>query len=189
MTLEIELKYRVSDHGFLEEPLARLGFHRTVTVTEEDQYLNAPDRDFARTGEAFRLRREGENLILSYKGPKLPGVAKTRRELEVPVARSQGDSERLLELLGVLGFRPVGKVVKRRSFLKGSWLGAEVTVCLDSVESIGSFVELEQVVDPSQAEPVSRRLGDLAKNLGLVDLEPRSYLSLVLGRDRGTVTC
>ena len=65
MTLEIELKYRVKDHQSVLITMARLGFEPGLSVIEEDQYLNGPDRDFAITGEAFRLRREDDRYLLT----------------------------------------------------------------------------------------------------------------------------
>jgi len=185
MPLEIEIKYRVCDHGSTTAALGRLGFRSAGVVTEEDHYLNGADRNFAETGEAFRLRREGEGYLLTYKGPRLPGVAKIRREIEVPVTRSAGDAQRLMELLVALGFCPVAKVFKERAVFKGEWQGADVTVCLDSIDSLGTFVELEQLAEEHQADSVSLRLRDLAVALGLSEVESKSYLALVLERGLG----
>jgi adenylate cyclase class IV len=45
---------------------------------------------------------------------------------------------------------------------------------------LGSYIELEQVVDEAEADQVAPRLHDLAANLGLTEVEPKSYLRLVL---------
>jgi adenylate cyclase class IV len=60
-----------------------------------------------------------------------------------------------------------------------------VTVCLDTIEGIGSFVELEQLAEESMAGEVSVRLANLAEELGLLEPEPRSYLGLVLRNAQG----
>lgn len=180
MALEIELKYRVQDHQSVLIPMARLGFEAGHSVIEEDQYLNGPDRDFAITGEAFRLRREDGRYLLTYKGPVLPGTAKIRTEQEVPVANTPEHAAELLALLQSLGYKLVAMVKKRRQFFTGIWQGGNVTVCFDTVSGLGSYIELEQVVDEAEADKVAPRLHDLASNLGLNDQEPRSYLRLVL---------
>lgn len=180
MPLEIELKYRVQDQQSVLEAMCRLGFQRGVIVMEEDQYLNAPDRDFAVTGEAFRIRRENDRYLLTYKGPILPGAAKIRNEREVQVANSPEHAAELLALLQALGYKPVAVVKKRRQFFTGVWQGGIVTVCFDTVEGLGGYIELEQVVDEAVADQVAPRLQNLAANLGLTDLEPRSYLRLIL---------
>src|SRR5207253_9991521 len=52
-------------------------------LDEADHYFNAPDRDFGKTDEAFRLRRVGEQNRITYKGAKQGGPAKTRTEIEI----------------------------------------------------------------------------------------------------------
>lgn len=185
MGLEIELKFRVMDHDQVVSGLVRLGFAFKGAVVEEDEYLNAPDRDFAKTGEAFRLRREGNSQLLTYKGPRLPGKAKVRKEIELTVCDSLDDLSRLLELFLALGYSPVAKVSKKRMIHRGDWHGAEVTVCLDTIEGIGCFVELEQLAEESMVDEVSVRLANLAEELGLSEPEPRSYLGLVLRNAQG----
>ena len=180
MTLEIELKYRVKDHQSVLITMARLGFEPGLSVIEEDQYLNGPDRDFAITGEAFRLRREDDRYLLTYKGPVLPGAAKIRTEQEVPVANTPEHAAELLAMLQSLGYKRVAMVKKRRQFFTGVWQGGNVTVCFDTVIGLGSYIELEQVVDEAEADQVAPRLHDLAANLGLTEVEPKSYLRLVL---------
>src|SRR4051794_3395801 len=66
--LEIEQKYARADFPALERRLAELGVRPGEEVVEADQYFNGPDRDFARTGEAFRLRRVGKDNFLTYRG-------------------------------------------------------------------------------------------------------------------------
>ena len=87
--LEIEFKYRVADFAPVRRQLAAWGAAPDPQIEEEDQYFNAPDRDFARTDEVLRLRRIGGNNRITYKGSKRPGPAggaKTRPEIEIPYA-------------------------------------------------------------------------------------------------------
>src|SRR3569623_322543 len=81
--LEIAQKYADIDPAYLRSRLARLGAVPEVGHHEEDHYFNAADRDFARTGEAFRLRRIGEKNIITYKGPKQAAALKVRLEREI----------------------------------------------------------------------------------------------------------
>ncbi len=59
MGYEIEVKFRVADHADLERRLASRGVVPEGTVEHRDAYLAHPSRDFASTGEAFRIRGEG----------------------------------------------------------------------------------------------------------------------------------
>lgn len=68
--LEIEQKFRLTGNEPIEAGIAEMGAITLGEIMEEDHYFNAPDRDFAKTGEAFRIRRIGEKNFLTYKGPK-----------------------------------------------------------------------------------------------------------------------
>ena len=85
---EVEQKYPLADVAAVEAALARLGATWHATVEQVDRYFNHPCRDFAATDEALRLRRTGEALAITWKGPRLDATAKTRRELELPLAEA-----------------------------------------------------------------------------------------------------
>src|SRR6476469_10282691 len=112
--LEVEMKFPVADHAAIEQRLARAGAPVAAVLDEEDDYFNAPDRDFARTDEALRLRRIGAANFLTYKGPRKDGASKTRTEVEVPCPPGDAAAEAFLKLFGSLGYRPTAVVKKRR---------------------------------------------------------------------------
>ena len=71
---------------------------------EVDRYFNHPARDFAETDEALRIRRIGPVNRITYKGPRVDTVTKTRQELELPLVegeKSAADWITLLEKLGI----------------------------------------------------------------------------------------
>ncbi len=110
MDFEIEVKYRAVDHDQLVQRLAQMGAVTGEAVEHEDIYLSHPARDFAWTGEAFRIRRLGQENRITYKGPRRSGPTKTREEIEIAVAAGPNEFRRLLRLLENLGFRPVATV-------------------------------------------------------------------------------
>jgi pantoate--beta-alanine ligase len=178
--LEIEQKFRVGNHGDLEQRLSALGARRGDEVTEADQYFNAPDRDFGRTGEAFRLRRIGEANFLTYKGPRAAHAIKTRRELEVPLPSGDAAAAEHAAILVDLGYRPVAVVRKRRRSYHLDRDGLSLTVCLDEVEELGRFAEVEVLAPEEQTQAAQSALTTLARELGLSDVEQRSYLTMLL---------
>jgi pantoate--beta-alanine ligase len=180
--LEIEQKYARADFAALERRLAELGARPGEEVAEADQYFNGPDRDFARTGEAFRLRRIGRDNFLTFKGPRAAHAVKTRTELEVPLPPGDEAAEQHAQLLRHLGYRPVTVVRKRRRSFHLVRGGFAFTVCLDDVEEVGRFAEVEVMAPPEQTEAARAALTGLARELGLSDVEQRSYLSLLLSR-------
>ncbi|MCS7045540.1 MAG: class IV adenylate cyclase [Gemmataceae bacterium] len=180
--LEIEMKFAVADFaevvGVLESWQAR-----PEPVREEaDHYFNAPDRDFRRTDEAFRLRRVGADNWLTYKGPKQTGPAKTRDEIEVPLQAGDAVAEKCCRILARLGYRPTAVVRKRRTIWHCRRNEFAMQVCCDEVLELGRFVEIEIVAPPADKSRAEAALQQAAAALGLRDAIRASYLEMHLAR-------
>jgi adenylate cyclase class 2 len=183
--LEVEMKFPVASFAGVEEKLAQGGSHADAPLRQADHHLNAPDRDFARTDEALRLRRVGGANFLTYKGPKRPGPGKSRTEVEVPVGGGDTNADDFLRLLGHLGYRPVAVVRKTRRPFHLRRQGFAVEVCLDEVDGLGKFVEVEIIAPEEQLDAARQALAALAAELGLEKEERRSYLELQLSAAGG----
>lgn len=181
--LEVELKAALlpEQADVLPNVLAALHFAEQAAVQETDIYFNAPDRDFRKTDEALRLRTvitlpEGTaQTLVTYKGAKLDKTSSTRRELETAVE----NFETMRSLFCALGYHPVFTVTKkRRSFTCGA-----KTVCLDRVDGLGDFMELESVLpDGADRETAVQELLALLDTLGVSReaLTRKSYLELLM---------
>ncbi len=178
--LEIEMKFPVADFGSVEETLRRWQARRDPTIDEADHYFNAPDRDFARTDEAFRLRRIGPRNLITYKGPKQAGPAKTRTEMEVPLEDGPAVAEEFCRLVGKLGYRPSAVVHKKRTIWHFERGGFALQACLDEVDSLGRFVEVEIVAEEGKRSQAEKVLEQVAADLELHQIERRSYLEMLL---------
>jgi pantoate--beta-alanine ligase len=186
--LEIEQKYARADFGELQRRLAGLGARPGEDVVESDQYFNAPDRDFARTGEAFRLRRIGADNFLTYKGPRAASAVKTRTELEIPLPSGDAAAEQHARLLTHLGYRLVAVVRKRRHSFHLDRDGFALTICLDDVEGLGHFAEVEALAEPDRSDAARTTLLGLARDLALDQVEQRSYLTMLLATRQAATT-
>lgn len=183
---EVEQKYIVTD---VEQLLGRLS---QLTATEMpieihvDTYLAHPCRDFKTTDEAFRLRQFNSQACVTYKGKRLPGNVKTRPEIELSIR--QTEMPQWLEMMKYLGFEPKPQVFKtRRVFLVDTELNAltnkPFTVAIDEVVDLGRFAEIELLVDDTEhLEEARNHIEQLAVSLGLSQVQPRSYLSLLLAK-------
>ena len=183
---EVELKFAVSQRAALERRLVGMGGELAEPQEQVDRYFAHPCRDFAQTDEALRLRRVGDSVAITWKGPRIDATTKTRREIELDLAREPAAAGAGLtlaswtELLEALGFRRVLEVAKRRQPVRVVWQGAEVDVALDTVAELGEFLELEIMAEQGEV-PVARAcLESLAFELGLGAPERRSYLELIL---------
>jgi adenylate cyclase class 2 len=142
MNYEVERKFRLKNPDELLGKLHSLGVTFADIVAHCDHYYDHPDRDFARTDEALRIRVTDGSVWLAYKGPRIDELTKTRQELEIPLGDQVG-WEAVDELLQVLGFRPVAVVTKRRRPGTLAWRGREISLALDDVDRLGQFLELE----------------------------------------------
>lgn len=181
---EVEQKFRVDDVSELQSRLTDMGASMGDPEQHSDTYYNHPKRDFAQTGEAFRIRRINGIPRITYKGVKLSGAIKARREMEWRLDPGDPDGNQTEELLQVLGFRRVACVQKERLSYLLSGKRSAVGVVIDRVQPIGVFVELECIVaEKSEIEPARDQIHQLSGELGLRTPEPRSYLEMVLEYD------
>lgn len=184
MAFEVELKYPLSHVGefkALVEPMRSSDWFEEV---QTDTYFNHPVRDFAQSDEAVRIRCSNKDVLLTYKGPLLDSVAKTRKEIELPVGEADGNPEQLAEMLTALSFRPVRRVHKKRQTARLNWNNQLVTLSIDQVEGLGAFCELELVTDEDAIEQARDILLQLAGQLELNGpVERRSYLQLLIEKE------
>ncbi|HWR25908.1 MAG TPA: class IV adenylate cyclase [Methanosarcina sp.] len=176
--IEVEVKVR-ADHSKVRSILEKLGAKKIGVEHQSDIYFAAPHRDFAKTDEALRIRSFDGKSVLTYKGPKLDGVSKTREELETPA-----DEVSTTRILNALGFSKAEIVRKTREVFKAE----EITICLDEVEGLGEFLELEITVENERELEASRaKLFELLKQFGFgkKDSIRTSYLEMVLEKKKG----
>ncbi len=174
--LEIEVKARAG-HQQVKELLAGMGANFIGVQHHCDTYFNAPHRDFANTDEALRIRSVDGRSVMTYKGKKLDTVSKTREEFETEV-----DGGNARSILLALGFYEAGVVKKKREIFRFE----NMTICLDSVGSLGEFIEVE-ITAESDIEFHSKHIFSFLDKLGIVEEDSirTSYLEMVLGKDKG----
>ncbi len=181
---EVELKFRMTNERALRARATALGAEPVDAVGQCDLYFNHPQRDFAQTDEALRIRSVGAKNFVTYKGPRVDPHTKTRREIEVGVADSGAAAAALRELYERLGFRAVREVRKQRQTFSLGWQGREFLLAFDQVEGLGAFVEIETLSDEAGRPAAIEAVLTLAAALDLHEPEHRSYLSLLEGQGR-----
>jgi len=175
--LEVELKLRAR-LDLVREKLLEKGARLLERGEEEDLYFRSPIRDFSETDEALRLRLRGSKCALTYKGPRLDALSKTREEIEVEV----GDWRSMKEILRRLGFTEIGRVRKRRE----TYQFKGFLICLDEVQGLGEFIEVEAKAEGDYKALMGETL-TLLEDLGVKGpLIRESYLEMLLkeGLDR-----
>ena len=166
--IEVEVKARAPEG--IAERIASLGGELIAVENHQDLYFNSPHRDFKRSDEALRIRIKEEGPRLTYKGPKIDRATKSRLELTVRI----DDIQQMKEILGHLGFVLSATVQKQRR--KYSY--QDVTLALDEVEGLGSYVEVEDQAEADIEEQRRKVLGVMGE-LGLHESITSSYLELL----------
>jgi adenylate cyclase, class 2 len=195
MKLEVEQKFPVADPAEMRRKLTELGAKWHPPIEQRDTYFAHPQRDFGQTDEALRIRRTPQGSLITYKGPRLDGATKTRRELELPLVENHASAadcgsaaDAWAELLRDLGFAPVADVRKTRTPGSVEWSGVQIETALDHVEGLGHFLELEIVLAADGESGLANlaaaqgNVASLATALGLAHCERRSYLELLLSQ-------
>ncbi len=167
--LEIEIKSFCPDLSAVEKKLISIGADFREAIIEEDVYLQHPCRDFRESGEAFRIRKMNDKYCITYKGPKLSSKAKTRFEEETAIL----DGEKTLSIFEKLGFVKSGFVKKLRKI----YVLGNVEICLDDVEKLGTFVEIEKLGD--NYSEIEKELFAIAETIGLSQFTTKSYLCMI----------
>lgn len=174
MSLEIEVKYRVTNHDSIHEVLASAGAKRVGVYLETNRLFDLPDGDLRKRGEGLRIRTvttvDGapQADTLTYKGPRAPGELKIREEIETEI----GGADHAAGILAAIGFVETLRFEKRRE----TWRLNGATIELDTLPEIGAFIEIE-----STSEDAVRAV---AERLRLPDADRVSdtYVALLAAR-------
>jgi adenylate cyclase, class 2 len=171
--LEVELKVKIPSLDPVRENLVRKNARFLGKVHEHDIYYNAPHRDFGVTDEAVRVRYTDDHAVVTYKGPKIKKFGlKAREELNFAVE----DGKTFETMLDRLGFTRTTEVNKWRETYK---LGP-ASVTLDLVEELGTFAEIEVIVEGEKDNPTAL-IEKIAEDIGAEGVPLlESYLELLL---------
>ena len=170
---EIEIKLRVNNLEELEQKLKDAGLVISKEINQHDIVYSRIDdtHDYTESYKGciiVRIRNQDGASILNLK-KQLSGEM-DNLEYETKVE----DGEAMHQILLTLGWKPEVEVKKVRK--KGK-IG-EYEICLDRVEKLGDFVELEKLTDDSaDPEKVRDELFKIAESFGLSrnDEETKGY--------------
>ncbi|MFH1720994.1 MAG: class IV adenylate cyclase [Candidatus Altiarchaeota archaeon] len=169
MALEVEIKCKCLDAKKVENKLLDMRAVFEKEVSQDDTYFNSPWRDFEKTDEALRLRREGDVSYLTFKGPKIDSETKAREEINVECKQEIGG------IFNKLDYSIAGIIRKKRRIFSFK----KFIVSVDSVEGLGCFIEIE-----SDDLDDKKEMFLLLEKIGLSrgDCTTKSYLELILDK-------
>lgn len=151
MDKETELKVRIQDCQPTIEKLRELGALETANVVQTDAYYNKPN--FISRGHFLRIREEGADVWLTYKGPLISDSTQDIKIREEHNTRINSAVE-LDIILRRLGFTPKFNIIKKRRYFRFE----HCDVCIDEIEELGKFIEIEGPV-PEVVQKAREALG------------------------------
>ena len=185
--VEVEIKIPIEEVFLAEDPQTYITTEIGVPYEEIEQrdiYFQSPLKDFQQTDEALRIRQietreKTKTVEVTYKGPKIGNDMKIREELTI-------STEQYLNALKIferLEYTAVAEIKKKRI----NWKKDLITISLDEVIGLGTYIEAEMIV-PRIANDITSGKADIL-NL-LTDIFPKwsgkeernSYLELLTKR-------
>lgn len=156
---EIEIKLRAKNLDAIAAKLESLGCELSEPKTQED--INFVHKDDTKWFESTdggwiypRLRiQDNHPLVFTVKKPLTNEMDCIEHELQID---DRGALEAMMEMFG---YRKSVVVKKTRR----TCVFKEYTITLDEVDSLGSFIEIERVVDDGDAEKIQEEMFIFAK--------------------------
>lgn len=163
---EVEVKAGLKDKEKVIEALAALGCTFSEPITEEDliyaEHIDSLDA-YNRNANFLRIRVRGDGTILftlKYHKDRHEG-----RPDSMPLEHETaiGSKEEMEKILALQGYKEALRVRKSRQ--KGRYRKWEI--CIDDVEGLGSFIELEELTDGIETKRVVDEMLAFLGDLGI----------------------
>jgi adenylate cyclase class 2 len=157
---EIEVKARVTDFEPIIKKLESLGCSLNQPIIQDDKVFVRNDVAFGDLTpgiNVLRIRKQGEKNIFTLKIRGRLEMDCIERETEIE------DPEKMAEILMHLDYREVVKIRKSRRKCKYQ----NLEICLDEVDVLGNFIEVEELAEEGDGEKIQDKLFDFLMTLGI----------------------
>jgi len=186
---EIEVKARVRNKAQLLKALKEAGIELSTPKTQADTiYALHAETDKFMPGAVFvririenppsqELRRTGQTVTFNLKKSLTNELDSLEHETEVK------DAKELAAILELIGFKVSARVNKVRR--KAQYEGYEL--CVDEVEGLGSFIEIEKLTNEANSAAVQAELFAVLERFGVTrdDQVVNGYDTLMLLNQQG----
>ncbi len=156
---EVEVKARLRDEAQVIQKLLALDVSLSKPMTQKDivffpKGLAFEDRHDAL---ALRIRDQDGRYIFTYKKPDKNNLDKIEYETDIT------DPAAMEKICLALDLEEIVRINKSRR--KANHGGYEI--CLDEVEGLGSFIEVEKMTEDGDSEQIQAELFAFLKTLGV----------------------
>lgn len=158
---EIEVKAKLKDRKKVETKLKELGGKLSDPVKQEDVVYNHKDKNVYALGKdagaVLRIRKSKGETLLTLKKNLTSELDCLEHESKI------SDPIEIHNILTVLQFVPMVEINKLRSKCNVG----EYEICLDNVEGLGDFIEVEYLCEDGDGEEISEELMKFLESLGV----------------------
>lgn len=157
---EIEVKAKVYDPALLLKNLKNLGADFSGPTIQVDS-IYVKDKnvflDFKPETNFLRIREQNGKTVFTLKRSVINELDKIEKELEIK------DKKVMAEILELMDYHEAVKIIKirRKCYLNN------YEICLDKVEDLGSFVEVESLVKDGNSLKIQSEMFEFLETLGV----------------------
>lgn len=174
---EIEIKAKITNYKSLLVRLDELGITLSKPSIQHDQVFwpnGAKFEDLTSGTPVLRIRDENDQFLFTLKQR-----SKERELTKIEKETIIDDANSLKEILEIIGFYKVLNINKSRRTAHHN----EFTICIDEVENLGHFIEIEQMTSGNEDQTVKNLLEFLI-TLGVKesDIIEKGYDTLLLNK-------
>ncbi|MFA6094848.1 MAG: class IV adenylate cyclase [Candidatus Paceibacterota bacterium] len=159
MKSEIEVKAKVSNFNELISKLKEIGCVLSEPIIQDD-YIYIPKGvvyEDIHNHAVLRLRKQGDRNLFTLKKNRSNELDCIEREIDV------NNGEILIDIFELMGYVPFAEVHKKRRKTQYN----EYEICVDEVNELGSFIEVEKMSDEADGEKVQGEIFDFMQTLGV----------------------
>ncbi len=169
---EVELKAKVADLISLEHTLLALGATFEKELVQKDRIFTHKYPRPENSSNILRIREQEDKYYFTLKSKLNNSLDNIEKEVTID------NPSELADLLGIIDFEQIVEITKTRKFYKYK----TYTVCLDQVEGLGEFIEIEAMVADDDTSDVQSELKKVFESLGILEEQiiMKGYTSLML---------
>lgn len=159
---EIEVKAKIEDAESVKEKLVNLGCQFGSEMIQEDVIflpIGIEYGEIVKGTPVVRVRNSNGAVTLTIKKRVVEGNELIKLEKEIAV----DDKQRAIEIVEHMGFHEVVRVNKKRMQRKHE----DMTICLDEIEGLGNFIEVEKMSGGENEAEIQEQLFEFLKTLGI----------------------
>lgn len=156
---EIELKFKVDNLDKIINYLESINCKLSTTIVQNDSIFveNLNNTESTEGSVWLRIRKTNDKIELNYKKQSAKKMESEEIEFEV------NSYEKANDFLKALGFKQWVEVNKKRRYTKYK----DCNICIDQVERLGDFIELELLVESKDNYNYEEQLLSIAKELNI----------------------